>query len=132
MLNSVGAEDEVGERSVCGDRLSGMASLREINDRGRIFRRSVLVAFEGEVDEKAGGRVAAQRAPSGSVNEALAAAHEIVGQFARVFQKRIGFDVDDLELRRPGASSQRERDNRRCGATRANPPIFLPQSETTA
>ena len=103
VLDPVGAKDEVGERSVGGDRLTGTAGLREIDDRSRVFGRSVLVALEGEVDEEARRRVATERAPFGSVDKALAAAHEIVGEFARVFQKRIGFDIGNLELRRSGA-----------------------------
>ena len=128
VLNPVGAKDEIGERPVGGDRLTGTTGLRQVDDRGRIFRRGVLVALEGEVDEEAGRRVAAERAPFGSVDEALAAAHEIVGELARVFQKRIGFDVDDLELRRPAPPASTNETTDATAPTRS-PPIFLPQSE---
>src|SRR5580700_7624908 len=120
VLDPVGAKDEVGERSVGGDRLTGTAGLREIDDRSRVFGRSVLVALEGEVDEKARRRVAAERAPFGSVDKALDATHEIVGEFPCVFQDRIGFDIGNLELRRSSAPSQYERDNR-CDGAKAKP-----------
>ena len=42
VLNPVGAKDKVGERSVGGDRLTGAAGLRQIDDRGRVFGRGVL------------------------------------------------------------------------------------------
>src|SRR5580698_612397 len=130
VLDPVSAEDEVGEGSVGGDRLTGTPGLRQIDDRGRVFGRDVLVALEGEIDEKAGRRVAAERAPFGSVDKTLAAGHEVVGQLARVLKKRIGLDVDDLELRRPSAPGQHERDDRRDGAN-AKPTHFLPRSGNT-
>ena len=127
MLEAVGSEDEIGERSVGDDRLAGTAGLSQVDDRGRIFGRSVLVTLEGEVDEQAGRRIAAQRAPFGGVDKALAAAYKIVGQFARMLQKRISLDVDDLELGSIGAPTSAKETT--AAATESPRMIQLPKPE---
>src|ERR1700691_4281942 len=76
VLSPIGAKDKVGERSVGCD-WTGAAGLSQVDDRGRVFRRSVLVALEGEVDQDARRRVAAERPPFGSVDKALADTYEV-------------------------------------------------------
>ena len=71
VLDAVGAEDEIGERLVGYDLLAGMPGLGQVDDRRRIFGRSVLVALEGEVEKHAGRRVAAERPAPRRVDQAL-------------------------------------------------------------
>ena len=63
-----------------------------------------------------------QRPALGRVDQALPAAHEIVGQFARVLEKCVSFDVNDLEVGRVNAADKREREGRRGGAKRTHDP----------
>jgi len=79
VLDAVGAEDEVGEGLVGDELLAGMADLSQVDDRGRVFGGGVLVAFEGEVQEQPGRRVARRRPTLRGVNQGLVAADEIVG-----------------------------------------------------
>ena len=61
VLEPLGAEDEVGERLVRDHAVAAEVSLSEIDGCGCIFRRSVLLALEGEVDEQRGRCVASRR-----------------------------------------------------------------------
>ena len=122
VLNPVGAEDEICERFAGDDRLAGTAGLRQVDGCGRVFGRGVPVAREDEVQEQAGRRVAPQRPALGRVDQALPVAHEILGQSARVLEKCVSLDVDDLEVGRLNAPDKRERERRRSGAMGALPP----------
>src|SRR5271165_3683513 len=83
VLDTVSAEDEMGEGFVRDDLLTGAASLGEIDGRRRIFRGGVLVALEGEIDEQAGCRVSAGSAALRRIDERLAS-DEIVRQLSRM------------------------------------------------
>ena len=122
VLDPVGAEDEICERFVGDDRLAGMAGLRQVDDCGRVFGRGVLVAREDEVQEQAGRRVAPQRPALGRVDQALPVAHEIVGQSARVLEKCVGLDVDDLEVGRLNAADN-DANEKAAAAARSAPMI---------
>lgn len=129
MLDSVRAEDEVGEGLVGDELPAGAAGLNEVDDRGRIFGRGVLVALKREVQEQPGRRVAFEGPALGSVDQGLAAAHEILGQLVRALQKRIGFDVGDVALRGLTAADKRESRGRCGGAKGAQEPVLPPYAE---
>ena len=126
VLDAIGAEDEVGERLVRDDALAGVVGLGQVDGGGRVFRRRVLVALEGEVEKQCGRGVAAKSSAARRVDDRLAA-DEIVGQLARVLEVRVGLHVDDLEFRRLCAREQPERHKRHCrpssdfARTRSNP-----------
>jgi hypothetical protein len=97
-------------------------------------RSTIAVAYLGEAflspsKVKSMSRPVAVSPPSapplGASTKPLTAAYEIVGQFACVFQERIGLDVNDLELRSLSAAGKRERDHRRRSVKRTH---CLPQT----
>ena len=122
VLDPVGAKDEVGERSVGGDRLPRPVCVRSTTAVDISAKRSCRP--RGEVDERPSPCRRRAR-PFGSVDKALAAAHEIVGEFPCMFQKRIGFDIGHLELRRSGAPASTTETIDATAPTRS-PPIVLP------
>jgi len=68
---------------------------------------TIAVAYLGEAFLSP-AKMKSRSRPVGRVDQALPAAHEIVGQFARVLEKCVSFDVDDLEVGSLNAADKRE------------------------